>query len=340
MSDSKKSDWHWVAGKPGTFTGEGPSRFLAPTLRWDANFYVALARVGYRRTSPAGPPYSAAFFPLYPVVVRAIAAVIGDTFWAAFAVSNTAALLAALAMVRLASVNTTSAEGVRAASLLLASPGAHFLSYAYPEALFVLLLTLALVAAALHRPFLAIVPGALATATRSAGVVVTLVLLVRAWEQRREPRAWARWTSAAVLSLAGLVAFSIFCRVTFGDALAFAHIQAFYGRPITAGGPLLSLVRFNVDPDYYVVTIGAIAVSVMMIARTPAWMSVGSWFLVLLPMSTGTLKAMIRYQAANVPLLAGTARIVRGTGFRILLFSSLALMAFEAFLFGKGIGHY
>ena len=169
---------------------------------------------------------------------------------------------------------------------------------------------------------------------------MSLALLVRAWEHRRDPRAAAIRIVAALATLSGVAAFALFCHFRFHDALAFAHIQNFYGRPITLLGPFLALVRFTVDPDYFLITFAAIAVSVLMIKRTPLWTTISSWFLVLLPMSTGTLRAMIRYQTANVPLLVGAARILRGRVFVIVLWGCLALMAFEAFLFGRGIGHY
>ena len=57
-----------------------------------------------------------------------------------------------------------------------------------------------------------------------------------------------------------------------------------------------------------------------------------------LPIATGTLKAMIRYQAANVPLIIGAAEAVSGARFRALLAGSAALMTVEALLFGMGIG--
>jgi len=62
--------------------------------------------------------------------VRAFEHVLGNFFWAAFAVSNLSTLLAALLMLKLG--------GCRAALLFLASPGAHFLAYPYSEALFAL----------------------------------------------------------------------------------------------------------------------------------------------------------------------------------------------------------
>jgi hypothetical protein len=339
MNEQKRDDWRWVTGKSDLFPGTAPAAFLAATVRWDANYYLTLSRTGY---PPRGrvPVFHMAFFPLYPLVVRGFALLVGDTFWAAFFVSNLCALLAAFVTMRLGAIGRRPRDGLRAAMFLLASPGAHFFSYAYPEALFVLLLSLAFLAIAIDRPLLAIGPGALASATRSAGVVVSLVLLLLAWQRRHDARAAAIRIFSAVAALGGLAAFAFFCRIHFQDALAFAHIQGHFGRSITLFGPLRALVRFTVDPDYFVVTLGALALCVWMAVRTPGWMTAAGWFLLLLPMSTGTLKAMIRYQATNLPLIAGAARVWRDRRYGVLLYGCLSLMAFEAFLFGKGIGHY
>ena len=124
------------------------------------------------------------------------------------------------------------------------------------------------------------------------------------------------------------------------DALAFVHLQSFHGRHLSPLGPFKAFFAFDVDPDYYLVSIAALYAAARLIRRTPAWQWVTAWFLVLLPMSTGTLAAMIRYQAANVPLLAGVPLLVQGRRFWLLAGACCALMAFEAFLFGKGIGHY
>ncbi|TMA25580.1 MAG: hypothetical protein E6J78_17130 [Deltaproteobacteria bacterium] len=146
---------------------------------------------------------------------------------------------------------------------------------------------------------------------------------------------------AAVLSLGGLIAFAIFCRAHYRDPLAFMHIENEFGRGIKPWGPFVALVRFNVDPDYFLVTFSFVVVCVWMLRAAPLWLTVSSWFLLLLPMGTGTLKAMIRYQGANVPALVGAALAMKsGSRFRFLLLASLSLMALEAFLFGSGIGHY
>ena len=118
------------------------------------------------------------------------------------------------------------------------------------------------------------------------------------------------------------------------------HLQAYHGRNLSPLGPLKAFFAFDNDPDYYLVSIAAIYVAVRLVRRTPAWQWVTAAFLVLLPLGTGTLAAMIRYQSANVPLMAGVPLLVQGRRFWIVAALCLALMAFEAFLYGKGIGHF
>jgi len=130
----------------------------APLVRWDAPFYLALAKEGYPAPRAEPPVYHLGFFPLYPLAVRTFERVLGNFFWAAFAVSNLSALLAALLMLKLG--------GWKAALLFLASPGAHFLAYPYSEALFALALAAALVALQSGRLGVAAVAGAAASATR------------------------------------------------------------------------------------------------------------------------------------------------------------------------------
>jgi len=65
--------------------------------RWDAGWYLEIARDGYRYEP--GVPSNAAFFPLYPLLIRAVHALLllpeNDYWWLviAIAISNVAYLL-------------------------------------------------------------------------------------------------------------------------------------------------------------------------------------------------------------------------------------------------------
>src|SRR5690349_7261076 len=71
---------------PGAVTrpfGPAGNALVAPLARWDSVWYLAIANDGY----PAGDPRRAAFFPLYPLLVRAANAVVHERIVAGALVS-------------------------------------------------------------------------------------------------------------------------------------------------------------------------------------------------------------------------------------------------------------
>src|SRR3954449_10389299 len=157
---------------------------LSPLARWDAAWYLDIAHSGY-----AGP--SSAFFPLYPVLVRGFALVSapGALLVAAYVVSLAALVGALYLMHRLVTLELRSAEVARDAVLMLALfPGALWFGAPYSESLFLLLSVGAFYAARTGHWAWAGTCAALASATRSAGLVLLLPLLVLWWQAGRRPR--------------------------------------------------------------------------------------------------------------------------------------------------------
>jgi hypothetical protein len=239
-------------------------------------------------------------------------------------------LLAALLLVELGAIRRR-ADGIRAALLFLAAPGANFLSYPYAEAFFAFVLAAGLLAARSGGLATAAVAGAAASATRPTGLAVAIALASL-------PR--PRRLVAAALATTGMAAFALWCARAYGDALAFVHMQASHKRVLSFLGPVRALFAFEVDPDYYLVTLAGIVVAVLMIRRTPAWAWLTAWFLLLLPMATGTLQSMVLYQSNNLPLICGVPAVLRGRWFWRAAAVSLALMCVEALLYGQGHAHY
>jgi hypothetical protein len=344
MTEERRQAWAWVPDKSDLFRGPPPPPLIAPFVRWDANFYLAIANGGYPERPPDDRPvYAVAFFPLYPLAVRALAMVVGDLFWAAILVANAFALWASLLLFKLGGRYGSVGDGLRAALLLLIAPGSHFLSFPYPEAMFVAFVAAGLLAIREDKLWWAAGWGALACATRSAGVVIAVCLLYVAWQRRSSLAKSFRAAIAAGLSLSGVAAFAAFCSQTYGDPLAFAHIQARYlnERSIKLlSGPIQALFAFNVDPDYYLVTLVAIVLCIRMVRRASAVETLTAWFLLLLPLWTGTLKAMIRYQSVNVGLLLGAARTNSLRAFAVLCIGSAILLVIETVLFSMGMAHY
>src|SRR4051794_12155182 len=201
---------------------------LSPLARWDTAWYLDIAHSGY-----AGP--NSAFFPLYPLLVRGFAVVSapGALLVSAYAVSLAALVGALYLMHRLVTLELRSAEVARDAVLMLALfPGALWLGAPYSESLFLLLSVGAFWCARTGRWAFAGGCAALASATRSAGIVLVVPLLILWWSsgRRRRDLAWI------ALAPAGLVAYSVYLAASIGDGFAYLHLQDLWFRSFA--GPL------------------------------------------------------------------------------------------------------
>ena len=171
--------------------GELGDALLAPAVRWDATWFLTIADDGYEGGSRP------AFFPLYPMLVRVLGALVGLP--AAGILVSLAASLVALAVIHRLAERELGAGRARAAVLVVAFfPTSVFLSAVYSEGLFLALSAGAFWAAKEGRMALAGALGALAAATRSIGVGLIVPLLLI----RRSP-----WVALVPLGLLGYCVF-------------------------------------------------------------------------------------------------------------------------------------
>jgi hypothetical protein len=172
---------------------------VAPVARWDAVWYLVIARYGYRPDLAAfGTGPRAAFFPLYPLGVRALSELSVPPILAGVALSL-AALAAALYGIhrlttleldRLAQRGEHRGDVARLAVFATAlAPMAFFFSAVYSESLYLALSVGVFWCARQGRWGWAGVLGALAAATRSAGLVLVVPMLVLYLYGPREDRA-------------------------------------------------------------------------------------------------------------------------------------------------------
>ena len=128
-----------------------PARLAFETFGlWDARWYLEIVRLGYPRDIPADVTFfdveaRAAFFPLYPLVVRALDRVLpsGEAF-AALAVNLVLGLVATLLVGLLARRLYDDTVAERAMVLFAVFPGSFVLTFAYAEALLIVLAALLL----------------------------------------------------------------------------------------------------------------------------------------------------------------------------------------------------
>jgi hypothetical protein len=181
---------------PGLTRGFGSLGDLlaAPAARWDASWYLVIAHYGYRPDLGMFTASRAAFFPLYPLGLRGLSDVGLPPVLAGVALS-VAALGAALYGIHRLTTLEFAARGntarvARLAVLLTAfAPMAFYLSAVYSESLYLALSVGVFLCARQGRWGWVGVLGALAGATRSAGVLLLVPALILYLYGPREDRA-------------------------------------------------------------------------------------------------------------------------------------------------------
>src|ERR687885_994201 len=224
---------------PGAVTrpfGPAGNALVAPFARWDSVWYLAIANDGY----PADDPRRAAFFPLYPLLVRAVAAVVRERIVAGVVVSLACFAVALVLLHRLTALELGRAAAAEAVWAPAPFPAAVFFSAVYSEALYLMLSVGCVYAARTGRWAWAGGLGALGAATRSAGVLLVVPLAV-IWLARADGPARRRVRDAAWIALvpAGLVAFCAALAVGGGDAFTPLHGQDLWFRSFA--GPFVGV---------------------------------------------------------------------------------------------------
>lgn len=218
--------------------------------QWDAWSFERIAASGYGNADG-----DTAFFPLYPLLAHLVdAALPGDVLFALLVVSNLCGYGALVLLHRLVATEAGAVVADRTILLFGVFPTAYFLAAPYNHSLFLLLTLGFLYAVRRQAWWLAAVLGALASGTRSVGVLLVLpfafeYLRVRGYRVRlvRPDAAW-------ILAIpAGLVAYAAYCSARLGDPLAFAHAQSLstWDRGLSWPGQVLwDTVKGLGDPSY------------------------------------------------------------------------------------------
>jgi hypothetical protein len=155
---------------------------VGPWQRWDALWYEHLATSGYRHHS-----IDAAFFPLYPALMRIVGRLLANQFALAGLLISTAALVVALALLHhLVAADLDAATARRTVLYLSLAPTSFFLLAPYTEALFLALSVAAFIGARRRMWPTAGVTAGLAALTRPTGLLLAVPLIVEAGTEALE----------------------------------------------------------------------------------------------------------------------------------------------------------
>ncbi|MBI3183798.1 MAG: hypothetical protein HYZ28_16800 [Myxococcales bacterium] len=320
--------------------------------RWDAGWYGEIAQNGYWMEQGQQSPV--AFFPLYPLAIRALAVAGANRWWAGIALTLAAGLAAAALFRRWAAERSgQAAAGVATCALVLYPFAFYLYGVVYSDALFLLLSVGAFLALERGRPLFAGLLGALATATRPVAPAVVLGLVVRSIERRLERKEKLRPADfLPALAVAGIAGYMLYLGLRFGDPLAFAHVQSAPGWDQPAGPRTwLKLAWFEmlfprVDPWVALRLFGHALVTLAALAMAfPTKRLLGWGYAVYAATAVGVpalgskdFQGMGRYVMAAFPIFLALGLLLRDrprlrAGWLGL---SAALLGLLAFAFGAG----
>ncbi len=193
---------------------------------WDGKWYTQIANLGYSYAND-GQQHSVAFYPLFPLLIRGLMT-LGMRADAAGVLINSLAFLGALVLVYFWVEERYDAGAAKWTTAVLTwCPFSLFCTVIYTEGLFLFLTASALRAFERGEYIWVAVWGALTTATRGPGVALIPAFLLVAWREKRPPLAYV----AAFAGAIGFFSFILYCAISFGDALAFFHVQKGWQHP-------------------------------------------------------------------------------------------------------------
>lgn len=318
-----------------------PQPLTAVLSRWDGQHYLEIVRNGYPSTAPGVAGTAAqsvhAFFPGFPLLVRAVAAVTGLAPNTSGVVTTMAMGTVAAALLWLLARDLTD-ETVATRAVLFFSffPGSFVLGMIYSEGAFLALAAACLLA--LHRRswVVAGLAAAAAGATRPTGLVLAACCAWAAADALRRDHD-RRALAAVLLAPVGFVAWSWYLAVHTGSAATWLDSQRHgwgqgfdYGAHTTRSvGSFVAHPLDDFNRTVCVLTIAMIAAGLVAIWqwRPPAVVWIYTVGIIIPAVFSAILTSTPRFALTAFPLFIAAGRKLTGTAFAVALAVSAGLMA-------------
>lgn len=312
--------------------------------RWDSEWYLLIADHGYASyeyfKDAGGGRYlqqdSSKFFPAYPIAIRTLTFITGNSVVSGFLISNICALLFLYFFLRLASKFMSTENTANAATLYIVFPTSLFLSAIYAESMFLAAIVAAFLFIEERKLLPALIACAIAVLTRPQGALALPALAWLAW-QRFETRrifATAGIIAAVCIPLAGYL---MYIDKTFGSMSWISQSQTYWRGEMKY--PFYAFVRFfqnnvaihgqhnsMIDFTFAVVQI---IVLVFSFRRIPLPYTLYSLIALLFPLSS-SLFSFSRLCLANFPFFLVLPPLLGRWNLPVQIFSAIILAFFMA----------
>lgn len=280
---------------------------------WDGRWYRIVAEHGYLLES--GRQSDPAFFPLYPLLLRAAHGAGLGYLAGGLVISNVAFLGALLAFESLTRELLGPAFARRATAYTAVFPLGFVFSMLYPESLVLLAIALTALAALRRRWGVATLVAALGTLARPEMLFVSLPLAPLALRERGHERGVA--LGAVLAPFAALGSFALFLGLRIHDPLAWTHAERAWGRRFSPLGLVTAIAHFPkaVDGNAWVIrdvaffVVYVVLLALALRAGVPRlWVAAGA-IVVILPTFSGTFASIGRFGLLAPALMWGLAAV-------------------------------
>lgn len=319
--------------------------FLSMWYHWDANWYMSIAVDGYHWLP--GDQSNVAFFPLYPLAVRALGVVSGGRYLlAGLALSALFMCGGILFMYRLIRDEFGAEIAGRGVFLMAIFPTSVFFTAMYSESLFLMTSVATFYYARKGRWAHAGCWGLLASMTRITGLWLLLPL---AWELLSQNgfslKKLAPGAACLLLVPGGVGLYVLFLYLKFDRPFAFAETQVSgWGHELTTiwGAVARDLGYLTQNGEYWVVyelLASAFLAACILLGLRRLRGSYNIYMLVslLAPVLSGTTRSMSRYILVVFPVFILMAQLTKKPATRYAVYSvSLVLLAVATGAFATG----
>ncbi len=364
----------WVGTKAGHFLPYDPSFPYAKEilsdfklLRWIyswANFdgvhYLTIAKKGY-----VGTGLIQAFFPLYPLLIKALSFVIHNQLLAGLVISNLSFIIALYFGFKLTKIEFGPKTGWLWVLILLTFPTSFYFGALYTESVFLSAILASLWYIRQQKKTISSILSGLSSGLRVVGILLLPTIFLE-WKQKKQnwedlslaDKLKKSWTF--IFAGIGLIGFMIFLWIQFEDPFFFFHVQSEFGAGRQESIILLPQVFYRyakilltvrpIDWKYYTYVQDFVISLFSLVALFGWWLQRQQqkyrtsylWYAVpafLLPTLTGTLSSMPRYVLVIFPIFMWIADKLKTAKsiYRYLYFAiSLCLLTINTVLFIQG----
>lgn len=332
----KDSSYAWIETEMKTYTQNKTWDPVRMHAKWDSFWHMSVASRGYFYL-PQEKKSNIVFFPLYPLLVKALSWVTpGDLIVPGWVVSILSLFLAVGYLYKLIKNIFPNIDPKQVVFFLLIFPTAFFLNAVYTESLF-LFFSVALFCY-LHQKkyFIAGVFGLLAALTRITGVLLFVPFVYEIIQKWNVEKKWNLKYLYALLIPFGTLCVFMYYKMVFGNFWLFFEVQNWFGRAFEINRdhffPLTEAATSNMILDIGFVFFG-LCMGIYTFKKIRA--SYGIYILIslLVPLSTGTMMSIGRYLLVLFPIYIALASLKNEAIKNTWIFVSLLLFALNITLF-------